>query len=392
MGFMNEYIDKRWSISDLERELQSLIAKYNKKRKSYLFVYVAATDKPIPATQLQQADFFLFRDMLSGMKDQPRVDVYIETLGGRGETAEEIVRYLHDHFEHVAFVISGEAKSAGTLMVLSGHEILMTETGSLGPIDAQIKIGRSVISAHDYMEWVEEKRKEAAAEGKLNPFDATMVAQITPGELGSVLHSLKFAEDLVVEWLVKYKYKDWSVTETRKIPVTEEMKKERAEEVAGLLTDHSRWRSHGRSLKIGDLEFWLKITRVDDDQELAELVYRIQTVCRLIFESSTAFKIFATEHNKMFRHAVETGQARIPLPRKENLLAVQKKVRCNQCGAIHKLYGMFAKDPKLELKLQQEGMTAFPPNSRLRCSCGFEIDLLGIKTQMEKDAGRKMIS
>jgi hypothetical protein len=84
MGFMNEYIDKRWSISDLERELQSLIAKYNKKRKSYLFVYVAATDKPIPATQLQQADFFLFRDMLSGMKDQPRVDVYIETLGGRG--------------------------------------------------------------------------------------------------------------------------------------------------------------------------------------------------------------------------------------------------------------------------------------------------------------------
>jgi hypothetical protein len=170
------------------------------------------------------------------------------------------------------------------------------------------------------------------------------------------------------------------------------MKKERAEEVAGLLTDHSRWRSHGRSLKIGDLEFWLKITRVDDDQELAELVYRIQTVCRLIFESSTAFKIFATEHNTMFRHAVENGQARIPLPRKENLLAVQKKVRCNQCGAIHKLYGMFAKDPKLELKLQQEGMTAFPPNSRLRCSCGFEIDLLGIKTQMEKDAGRKMIS
>ena len=35
----------------------------------------------------------------------------------------------------------------------------MTETGSLGPIDAQMRIGRSVISAYDYMEWVEEKKR-----------------------------------------------------------------------------------------------------------------------------------------------------------------------------------------------------------------------------------------
>jgi len=67
-------------------------------------------------------------------------------------------------------------------MVLSGDEILMTETGSLGPIDAQMQIGRSVISAYDYTEWVELKREEAGKTGKLNPFDATMVAQITPGD------------------------------------------------------------------------------------------------------------------------------------------------------------------------------------------------------------------
>ena len=34
----------------------------------------------------------------------------------------------------------------------------MTETGSLGPIDAQVKIGRSIVSAHDYKAWIDEKR------------------------------------------------------------------------------------------------------------------------------------------------------------------------------------------------------------------------------------------
>lgn len=202
--------------------------------------------------------------------------MYIETPGGSGETVEEIVKFLRNNFDTVSFVVSGEAKSAGTIIVLSGDEILMTETGSLGPIDAQMKIGRSVVSAYDYMEWVEEKRKEAEKQGRLNPFDATMGAQITPGELGSVFHALNFAEDLVVEWLINYKFKNWNVAETHKIPVTEEMKRKRAEEIAKELTNHSKWRLHGRSIKIDDLEeIGLKITRIDDNPKLAEIVYRI---------------------------------------------------------------------------------------------------------------------
>lgn len=58
-------------------------------------------------------------------------------------------------------MIAGEAKSAGTILVLSGDNIFMTDTGSLGPIDAQVRIGRSVVSAHDYKEWIDLKREEA---------------------------------------------------------------------------------------------------------------------------------------------------------------------------------------------------------------------------------------
>ena len=210
MSFINEYINRRLSGPELESELLKLISEYNKLRDTYLFVYAAAIGKPIPAVPLEQADFYVIRDLLASKKDLQKIDIYIETPGGSGETAEEIVKFLRNNFDTVSFVVSGEAKSAGTIIVLSGDEILMTETGSLGPIDAQMKIGRSVISAYDYIEWVEEKRKEAEEQGRLNPFDATMVAQITPGELGSVFHALKFAEDLVVEWLINYKFKKWA--------------------------------------------------------------------------------------------------------------------------------------------------------------------------------------
>jgi len=195
MSLMNEYINKRLGAPELESELMKLISEYNKNRDTFLFVYAVAIGKQIPSIPLEQADFYIIRDLLADRKSLKKVDIYIETPGGSGETAEEIVRFLRNNFETVSFVVSGEAKSAGTIIVLSGDEILMTETGSLGPIDAQIRIGRSIVSAYDYIEWVEDKRKEAETQGALNPFDATMVAQITPGELGSVFHALKFAED-----------------------------------------------------------------------------------------------------------------------------------------------------------------------------------------------------
>ncbi|HHT9124056.1 MAG TPA: SDH family Clp fold serine proteinase [Candidatus Wunengus sp. YC63] len=391
MGFINEYIDRRLCGPELESELLKLISEYNEKRDTYLFVYAAAIGKPIPALPLEQADFYVIRDLLASKKDIQMIDMYIETPGGSGETAEEIVKFLRNNFDTVSFVVSGEAKSAGTIIVLSGDEILMTETGSLGPIDAQMKIGRSVVSAYDYMEWVEEKRKEAEEQGRLNPFDATMVAQITPGELGSVFHALKFAEDLVVEWLINYKFKKWAATESRKIPVTEEMKRKRAGEIAKELTNHSKWRLHGRSIKIDDLEeIGLKITRIDGNPKLAEIVYRIQTVCRLLFDTTSFFKIFATQDNKIFRQAVPVG-APIRIPEKPTVDIAEIEQKCPKCGETYKLYAKFVHNPKIDVDFKNKGFIPFPKDAKIICKCGFEIDLLGIKNQIEIQTGRKVI-
>jgi hypothetical protein len=389
MGLMGEYIQKiqsGWKPNNFQDELLRLIREYNKIRSSYLLVYSSAIDKPVDQKIIMQEDYYIIHDLLNN-KSSDSLDVYLETPGGLGEVAEDIVKLLHNKFHNVSFVISGQAKSAGTIIALSGHEIFMTETGSLGPIDAQVRIGRSIFSAHDYIEWVNEKRLEAAKSGKLNPFDAIMVAQITPGELNGVLHSLRYAEDLVIEWLPKYKFKNWTVTKDRQIPVTPEMKEKRAREIATELTRHSRWRTHGRSLKIQDLlDLGITVNRVEDDPKLADIVNRIQIVCRFLFDMTPIFKIIATVDGKIFRNAREPkdlpgGLPRLQQQQQPDLANINHK--CNNCGTLNKFYVKLKKDPLIDQEMNRLGIKQFPPDSKYTCKCGAIHDLTKIKQQLE---------
>lgn len=335
-------------------------------------------------------DYYTIFDMLKNI-DSKNLDFYIETPGGSGEAAEEIVRFIRSKFNNVTFVVSGEAKSAGTIIALSGNEILMTKSGSLGPIDAQVRIGRSVISAYDYCEWIENKRKEAEKMGGLNPFDATMIAQISPGELSGVSHSLEFAKDLVVDWLAKYKFKNWEVTETQGKRVTDDIRNQTAIEIANCLTNHGKWRSHGRSLKIDDLEdiVGLKITRVDDNPYLSDVVYRIQTLIRLLFSSTSTYKIFATVDEKIFVNAAPAGNRRKFPP--GDVKVVEVETRCQKRGKIYNLYAKLVLDAKIDEEFKKKKFKSFPPNNKLICNCGYEIDLSGIKNEIETQVGKKII-
>lgn len=137
-------------------------------------------------------------------------------------------------------------------------------------------------------------------------------------------------------------------------------------------------------------EIGLKVTRIDNDPKLAEIVYRIQTVCSLIFDSTTCFKIFATQDNKIFRQAV-SAKTPIMMPEKPVADAVKVDLRCPKCGETYKLYAKFNPNPKIDIDFKNKGFIAFPKNGILICKCGFEIDLLGIKNQIEIQEGRKIL-
>lgn len=388
MSLLLEYIGKNLTNVQLEAELTQLIKNYNEQTGRYLMVYAAAIAKQVPAISLNMDDYYIIYDLLRSSAGK-KLDFYIETPGGSGEAAEEIVRFLRDNFPEVSFIVSGEAKSAGTIMVMSSDEIKMTDSGSLGPIDAQMIIGRSPMSAYDYMEWIDEKREEAEKKGKLNPFDATMIAQITPGELNGVNNALNFAKDIVAEWLVQYKFKNWKLTETKKEKVTPERKLKRAKEIVDQLVNHSKWRSHGRSLKREDLEkLGLKITRIDDNKLQADIVYRIQTVLKLIFVNSNAYKYIATQDGKIASNAIPAKPVNV-VPTEADSLAFE--FICQKCNKKHKLYAKLESNGAIDEHYKKQGHKKFPANNKLVCDCGFEHDLLPFRNDMEKQSGRKLV-
>ncbi|MDR2813461.1 MAG: ATP-dependent Clp protease proteolytic subunit [Prevotellaceae bacterium] len=400
-SILQEYISKRLSIIDLQRELNKLIKQYNEFTGRYLFIYSVDFTKGRSGIDISlvQDDFYIIQDALR-KSEKNKIDFYIETPGGSGEAAEEIARFLRKKFDEVNFVIAGEAKSAGTILALSGDNIYMCETGSLGPIDAQVKMGRSVVSAHDYKAWVDEKRNEANSKGVLNTFDAIMVAQISPGEIYGVVNSLEFAKDLVKGWLEKYKFKNWTETQTKREKVTDKMRKQRAEEVANKLCNHMAWRTHGRSLKIEDLKDDLLIENIDSNQKLADIVYRIKAVTMLIFDSSTNYKLYVGEDFLLYRTAtsINTNLPQ-PLPPPPGALVEDKHIdmveidaRCAKCGENHKIKGYFGVVSREQIKKLN-----LPENKNVRdddiliCDkCKFETNLKPLKNHLETISHKKV--
>lgn len=399
-SILNEYISKRWGVLEYKQELRNLIKKYSNLTGRNIFIYAADFNKGRRGidVSLMQDDFYTIQDILRE-SNKEQIDFYIETPGGSGEAAEEIARFLHKKFKEVNFIIAGEAKSAGTILALSGDNIYMCETGSLGPIDAQIKIGRSIVSAYDYKKWIDEKRLEASTSGKLNPFDAIMVAQISPGEIYGVTNSLDFAKILVQDWLVKYKFKNWKETQSSHKKVTNKMKEDRAKDIADYLCKHTEWKTHGRSLKIDDLKDLLLIENIDENPSLADIVYRIKTIIRLIFDSSTDYKLYFWEDFNITRTATVANAnmptAPIPVPKNQTQQVEQVviEIDCPKCGKKHKIPGYFDIDSATIKRLKLPTNNIIKDNDVLVCDglgCGLNIDLKPIKSQIETQSNKKI--
>ena len=79
--------------------------------------------------------------------------------------------------------------------------------------------------------------------------------------------------NLIREWLVHYKFKDWATHRSTGLPVNLQEKTDRAEEIARALNDQSRWGTHNRMIDRDTLtELGLRIDDLEADPELGKLV------------------------------------------------------------------------------------------------------------------------
>lgn len=244
-----------------------------------------------------------FRDFIEQLKkdkefNRDRLVVLLNTPGGSAETVEKMVSVIRFHYKEVYFVVPDYAMSAGTILCMSGDKIFMDYSSSLGPIDPQVYNGKNWVPALGYLDKVEELIQKSRNR-ELTEAEFMILQKIDLAELRSYEMARNLTINLLKEWIVKYKFKDWNKHSSNGKTVLLEEKQKRAEEIARDLSNNSIWHSHGRSIGIDTLTSSLKL-KIEDysrDDELRELIRNYNDlICEYILR--TGNKAFV--HSRVF--------------------------------------------------------------------------------------------
>jgi hypothetical protein len=383
MGIYSEYLDRNFAFEQLVSERKKQLQRISDRRKRDVLVFAADLDKGQAPISINYPDLLPIKDQLSNLSGET-LDLILETPGGSGEAAEDIIRVMRSKFRDIAVIVPGWAKSAGTIMAMAADDILMEPGSALGPIDAQLFWQGKVFSADALLEGFDKIKREVEETGVLNKAYIPILQGISPGELQNAQNARQFAEELVTKWLAKYKFKNWIKHSSTGAPVIDEEREQRAKEIACRLRDHSSWLSHGRSIKIDDLRAMkLHITDYSQDTELADAIRRYHTLLQMTF-ATNIYKVFETPTSQIYKF-IAAGN--VPLPSGQDIREVEMDVMCNECKTHQKVHARFQKG--LPVKLDA---IPFPLNNKLKCpKCNNEMDLSDIRRQLEAQSQKPIV-
>lgn len=368
-------------IGERKKQLKRISALRNRD----ILVYASDLSKSNAPTQIDYSDLLPFSDQLSNLKGDA-IDVIIETLGGFAEVVEDMVKLLRGKYEKVGIIIPGYWKSAGTIFAMAGDEILMGPISALGPIDAQIMFNNKRFSAEAFLEGLEKIKDEVMGTGKLNAAYIPMLQNLSPGEIQHCENAQNFSQKLVYEWLAKYKFKYWEAHSSTGNEVTEEDKLSRAKDIAEKLCKQSEWLTHGRSIKIDDLEqMKLKITNFSSSADLNDAIVRYYTLLRMSFDTNM-YKLIETVESQIYRFVVGPNPGGSPISDKQKIAGVN--FECPQC----KEHFLIQLNPGKSEPLKP-GHVPYPVDDNVfKCpNCGAQSNLANVRLQVEAQTGKKVV-
>ncbi len=98
-------------------------------RGSHAVVYHGLIDQDAPRVMYEH---------LRRVGHVPRLDLVLATNGGNPAAARRLALLLHGYTDRLTVLVAHRARSAGTLLCLGAHEIVLGPLAELGPLDPQI--------------------------------------------------------------------------------------------------------------------------------------------------------------------------------------------------------------------------------------------------------------
>jgi len=127
----------------------------------------------------------LLEELLTGLDGTQDLHLMLATPGGDGEVAVRLVRAMQARCKELTIIVPDMAKSAGTIMCLGAHKIVMSPSSDLGPIDPQFRLEGRLVGAKEIVAAVDEAEKRvqqnsesyALYSGLLSDVNMVMVEQ-----------------------------------------------------------------------------------------------------------------------------------------------------------------------------------------------------------------------
>lgn len=199
--------------------------------------------------------------------------ILLTTPGGSLNPVKRMVNIFRHFYAEVDFIIPDYAYSAGTVMACSGDKIYMDYYSVLGPIDPQVRNrDGKYVAALGYLDKINELI-EKAKNNELTNAEFIILKDFDLAELRAYEQARDLAIDLLVEWLPKYKFKNWTTHSSSLAPVSDDEKRARALEIAQNLSDNKEWKSHGRPISRDELaRLKLQIEKLEDSPTVYKAV------------------------------------------------------------------------------------------------------------------------
>lgn len=252
-----------------------------------LLVYVTAFHNPIkaqfaaPFLSIDISDKDGFNEITQKLKTD-KVDVFIHSPGGSAEATESIVKILRNKFKDVRFIITGAAKSAATMLAMSGNIILMDDAAEVGPIDPQVRVGGRFSPAGSIIEQFDQATKILKKNPDQLPVWVPILREFAPALLVECENYLNLSQTLVSSWLEKYMF------------AGDAQAKKKAKKIAKHLSDEKNFLSHARRVDIPELEtIGVKVQRLADEKpEIQDAVKQLHLAVMATLDATGAVKIF----------------------------------------------------------------------------------------------------
>lgn len=252
-----------------------------------LLVYATAFHNPVkaqvaaPFFAIDLSDKDGFYEIIRNINSK-EVDVFLHSPGGSAEATESIVRMLRNKFETIRFIVTGAAKSAATMLALSGNSILMDTSAELGPIDPQVRVRGRFSPAGSIIEQFDRAAKELKKDPSQLPVWIPILQEFAPSLLVECENFIGLSKRLVAEWLINFMFKG------------ERDAKRKAKKISNYLTDEKITLSHARRVDANQLRrLGAKIETLEEQEDrVQDAIRQLHLSVMATLDNTGAAKIF----------------------------------------------------------------------------------------------------